>query len=591
MAEKTEDQEAVLKKITDKGNEFLPVFQRMDVDKALLFMDSYEMMRPDLKGTPMDNVVNVTLNDPSTFTMRAIATLGATQRQAQVKGRDMKEKACSIIESFIDDITYSVDEYLILREILSLDAFLNEQICVRGRIVARVALHKKDSVLVPNVMPLDSRFFVYDMGVNGMNWGAAISYRSKNDVYDEYGYESEEDKPEVIDFYDHKNNLIFIDQGKEVKQQENPYGEPPFVVALSPAGSMLSDEDAYQHKGEGVLWQNRKLFPELNRLASIFQTLNVGSFAGAVQYESTLGTRAKKPKKPPWGIWSATPVEKGGGYKPMPANDIRMAARLFYAILYTRIQQGGLSAIDYGNLTFPLSAVAITRLTSSRDQIFLPRIQAKALFYRQLYRMIIKQFKHWGITTKLGEAGFINEYEPKQLDGEYQIKFRFFTESKEQEIANLSVANAARGLMSQRTIRRDILKIQEPEKEEEYLAEEETEMADRAVFLYNRCSKLIAQGKNIAAWMAYSALRDVLRQRKMASLMASAQAGVGAGAGEEKPKPLPQGDQIIPLLGQGPAGATVAPEVGKEEEEMNKAEALGEKEAGQGSKATQEVVK
>jgi len=31
------------------------------------------------------------------------------------------------------------------------------------------------------------------------------------------------------------------------------------------------------------------------------------------------------------------------------------AARLFYAILYTRIQQGGLSAIDYGNLKFPLS--------------------------------------------------------------------------------------------------------------------------------------------------------------------------------------------------------------------------------------------
>lgn len=588
MPEPTEEQTAIYKMISEKGNEFRSLWSRMDDDKALLFLDAYKMMRPDLPDKEMANVINVTLNDPATFAARAIATLSSTQRQTEVSGREMEDKACTKIESFVDDFSFAINESLFYRDILELDAFLNEQACVRGRLVGRSLVRKdeKTGKLIVDVVPHDSRFFVYDMGLKGMNWGAAISWRGKKAIKDEYGYESPNDRLEVVDFYNDGRNIIFLDECKATKEQKNPFGEPPFVVATVPVGSMLSDEDAQQHRGESIFWQNRAIFPELNRLITIFQTLNVGSFAGAVQYESSLGTRAKRPAKPPWGIWSVTPIEKGGGYKPMPVNDIRNAARLAYAILYTRVQQGGLSAIDYGNLTFPLSAVAITRLTSGRDQIFLPRIHCKAVFYRELYRMIIKQFKAAGVKADLGEEGFINSYEPKDLEGAYKINFRFFTESKEQEIANYSIANAARGFLSEGTIRRNVIKVQDPEAEEERIDSEQAEKADEAIFLYRRCSSLIAQKRNIEAWMVYGKLRDLLRMRRMQSIIGAARA---LGTTEGKTPELPKGRQQLPLLGQGAAGGTIAPELGQEQGELERQEVLEEREAEQTSRAKQEI--
>lgn len=576
-----EEQTDKYKMVTDKAEDFRDLFARMDTDKDLYFMKAYEMLRPD-NQQKMDDVINVTFNDPTTFAMRSIATLGSAQRQTVVEGRNMADKQCTLIENFIDDIGFVIDDWLTKRGFLDLDSFINEQICVRGHIAARSALHKDDKRnLVPDVLPMDTRYFIYDMGMKGIKWGAHITSRSKGAIKDEYNKDVDE-STEVMDLYESDKNTIFISQEQE-KAQKNPYGYPPFVIAQAAAGSWLADSDAFQHRGESIFWADRGLFPEMNRTASIFQTLNVGSFAGAVQYESALGTRAKKPKKPPWGIYSVSPVEKGMGYKPFPVNDIRAAARLFYAILYTRIQQGGLSAIDYGNLTFPLSAVAIARLTASRDQVFLPRIQAKAIFYQQLYKMIIKQYIQLGIEAELGREGFMSSYNPKELEGDYQIKFRFFTESKEQEIANYSVANAATPFVSAYTIRRDILKVPDPEAEDERIAAEQAEKVDEALFLYNRCSKLIAQDKDIEARILANKLVRILRARQgMAELPSEEEIG--------KKLKRPGGRQIIPLVGQGKAGSTVAPEVGAEEEELTKAEREEERIAEEGAEAKQERV-
>lgn len=572
--------------IQDKAKDFRDLFARMDTDKDLYFMKAYQMMRPDSLGTPMDNVVNVTFNDALTFGMRAVATMGSTQRQTVVEGRKIPDKQCTLLENFIDDMGFVIDDWLFNQGILALDTFLNEQICVRGHIAARVCLREEKKngkrIFVPDVMPLDTRYFVYDMGRDGMRWGAYISYRSKEDIQEEYQKETKESETQVTDFWNKKNNIIFIGEN-EVKRQKNPYGYPPFIIAQSPAGSMLADKDAYQHRGESIFWANRGLFTEMNRTASIFQTLNVGSFAGAMQYESGAGMAAQKPVKPPWALYSVSPVEKGMGYKPMPVNDIRNAARLFYAILYTRIQQGGLSAIDYGNLTFPLSAVAITRLSTSRDQIFLPRIQAKAIFYQQLCKMLVKQYQLVNIKAKLGVEGLQNEYDPKSLEGDYQIKFRFFTESKEQEIANFSVAQAAKGIYSNYTIRRKWGNVPDPEAEEERIAVEQAEAMDEALFLYNRCSKLIVQGRDIEAKILANRLIGILKARQGISQIQPAETAT-------KKLEKPGGRQIIPLLGQGNAGGTVAPEVGSEEEEMGKAEREEEITAAVGARAKQERV-
>ena len=561
---------------TAQSSEFKDVFARMDTDEDLYFLKPFVMMMPD-GATPMDDVINVTFNDAITFGIRAVATLGGATKQPVVEGRQVEEKQATLIESFIENLAYNIDDWLVNRDIDSMDAFLNEQICIRGRIAGRVCLRKKGEEFIPDVIPIDTRFLVYERGIKGLNWAATIMSRSKKAIKDEYGKDFTEDEAEVVDLWTPGEEIVFIAQ-EVVKRQKNPYGYPPFVIVKSPAGSMLQSTGARQHDGESIYWANRGLFPELNRTATIFQTINVASFAGATQFESSAGFGAKKPQKPPFGVGGVIPVEKGMGFKAYPYNDIKNAARLFYAILYTRIQQGGLSAIDYGNLTFPLSAVAIARLTGSRDQIFLPRLQAKAIFYQQLNKMMISQYKQLGKKVKLGEEGAQTEYKPKDLEGDYTIKFRFFTESKEQEIANFSVANAAQAFLSPATIRRNILKVTDPDAEEERMAIAQLEKIDEAVFLYNKCSQLIASDKNnTQAWITYYSLQRVLRARRQGPEVPTA----------EKPKELPEapgGRQIIPLLGGG--GGTT-PEVGGEEEEIAKSEREEERIAEEGAEAKQ----
>ncbi len=567
------------KMVADKAADFQPLFDRYDGDKALYFMDAFKMMNPD-GTTEMTDVINVTFNDPNTYALRSIATLAGCMRQTVIKSRSLSEKQCTTIENFIEDISYDIDDGLVNREILCLDAFLNEQICVRGSIAAESLCRKEEGKFIIDVVPKDVRFFVYDRGMKGLKWAAPIYFRSKSSIKEEYKKDIVEDEAEIVDLYLPAKNIIYTEQDN-LKNQKTPYDYVPFVIAHSASGSMLQDKDAFPHIGESIFWSNRAMFPELNRTASILQTLNVGSFAGGMQYESELGIAATKPSRPPFGVRIVVPVEKGGGYKALPVNDIRNATRLFYAILYTRIQQGGLSAIDYGNLTFPLSAVAIARVTSGRDQIFLPRLQAKAIFYQQLFKMVIKQFIQVGVGVEIGEEGAKRKYKPGDLEGEYTIQFRFLSESKEQRIANLSEAQAARGTLSEFSIRRDILKVQDPEAEDERVAAEQAEKNDEALFLYNRCSSFIAQGKNVQAWLLYYRLRNVLRAR-------------GGVVNEAAAKTLksPGGRQMIPLLGAGGGGGGgINPTVGSEAEELAKAEAHGERVAEEGSEAKQEQVR
>jgi len=569
------------KMVSDKAESFQPLFARMDIDKALYFLDAYKMMTPD--GTSeMPDVINVTFNDPNTFALRSMATLGACTRQTVVKSRTLSEKQCTTIENFVDDITIDIDESLPNRDIPSLDAFLNEQICVRGHIGARCLCRKdKKGGFIVDAVPVDTRFNVYNLGVKGLKWSALSYTRTKDAIKDQYNKEITDDEADVVDLWKPDKNIVYTEQ-ETLRTQKNPYGYVPFVMSMSAAGSMLQDKDAAQHKGESIFWSNRGLFSEMNRTASILQTLNIGSFAGGYQYESEAGILAPRPERPPFGVRIVVPVEKGGGYKSLPVNDIRNATRLFYAILYTRIQQGGLSAIDYGNLTFPLSAVAIARVTSGRDTVFLPRLQGKAIFYQQLFRMIIKQFTEAGVEAELGEEGKKRKYKPSDLQGDYSIQFRFLSESKEQQIANLSEAQAAKPFISDSTIRRNILKVQDPEAEDERVAAEQAEKLDEALFLYNRCTSFIAQGQNIQAWLFFFKLRNVLRARR----------GLPA-IGEEAVKKLgsPGGRQILPLLGQGEGAGRTTPQVGSEQEELEKAERQEERFSEGGAIAKQEQVR
>jgi hypothetical protein len=183
-----------------------------------------------------------------------------------------------------------------------------------------------------------------------MVWGAPEFRRSKSQIEREYpGVTGGGAYGEVVDLWSSAKNVVYVEK-KEVKNEENPYGYPPFVYVICPIGSMFNSVDALKHQGESIFWADRDLWPEMNRTATILQTLTLNALFAAMQYESSHGENMPKPGQSPYKQKTVHGIEKGGGYKPMPVSDIKAAARLFYSVLETRLQRGSLSAIDYGSL-------------------------------------------------------------------------------------------------------------------------------------------------------------------------------------------------------------------------------------------------
>lgn len=557
------------KLVEDKRGEMGSIFDRMDEDEKLYFLDPYKMKKlPPQQAKDMEGVANITLPDPQLYINKAIQLLGGLDMQRTVEGRDMTDKQTTKVEEFLDDIYYMVDERRTKRGQLGLDGFTNEQDCVRGRIPARSCIRMdKEGNLIPDVVPLDARFFVSDNDGESMIWGAPWFTRSKAQIEREYNKKGDRsvdigEYAEVVDFWDLERNIVFVDK-QIIREQPNTYGYPPFVVSIVPFGSMFGTEGAVKHQGESLLWPSRELWKEKNAIATILKTLTIEALRGGLQLKSKEGRNAPKPKQSPYGTEKINPVEIGGGYEAMPINDIKNATRLLYSIIETDLQRSGFTALDYGSLTFPLSAIAVTKLTIARNDIMLPRIQAKAVFRQSLSRMIINQCVQLDKTFKLGQPGNQNSYSKGDLKGDYQINYQFLSTSKEQTAADLSIANAAQGFLSGDTIRRDMLGLKDPDGEKVKWESEQAERVDEVLFLYRRASSLL-EGKKVTlknqveAYILAQRIVTILKQRQTMGTLSPIER-------KEKQESEPEGKDLLPLFGGGGGRrATEAEEVESE---------------------------
>ncbi len=538
--------------VTDKIGEFSNLVNRMDEDKDLIRLKDFTLVDPDDKNAP--DVDNVTLNGPMIFFNRVCNTLIAANMQTEVTGEGLEDKETTLIEDFFRDILLGADERLLWRGIHGLMPFNIQQACGRGRMSTRVTLRMDGEKFIPDVLPNDSRRVVYEHGVEGLKWVAPQYHRSKAQILDQYGIEVNTTTAIVTDFFDDELERIFIDD-QLANEKKHPYGCVPFVITLCPAGIMFQDEDMVALEGESILAPDRKLWTEINKLASILMTLTVQSFYGGLQYESEDGRRAKQPVLPPYGKKVVVPVDKGTkGYFSMPVNDVRNATRWLYEMLSSALQKGSLPEVSYGSLSFPLSAVAVKSLAQAEDPIYLPRMQGLAIHNQSICRMLQQQYVMLGVNAKLGEIGAQKEYSYRDLDKEFSIKFRFFANSPTQDIANISMASAARNVgYSDDTIRRTILKMENPDGEKMKRRAEEAERLDPALMLFNQGHSLIDAERYIEAELVLQSLERMLRQRAMAGTMPQLPM-------PEKTKESNPGRELMPLLDQSGGRAKVPAE-------------------------------
>ncbi len=577
--------ELTLKIIEEKKAEFKPLYDRHDVDLDFYWNKLYEMMMITDKSKPVPQIVNMTLNDAALFAFRSIGILQAANPQTIVSSKEGKRN--SYIEECLADYYITVDEQMGNRAIIGQYPYHAEKSCVRGSLAAHVLNRKgKDGKLIVDVRPLDTRYYWYDMGMDGLNWDAYLTRQSKTYIQEKLDHDIGNEKDALVyDVYTRKKHLAWVGQGEtahQKKDEEHPYanenggeGYVPTIFKRVPSGSMLADPDNVAHEGESIFALNRLLYPEMNRLATVLSNLTMASFFGARQYASEAGEKAN-PEALPFGLGVVASVEKGGGYSLIPVNDIRNASRLEYAMLDGRLQRGSLPNIDYGNLSFPLSGAAIYRLTESKDMIFIPRLQCFAEFYRAMSRMVIKQIIQMGLPIELGDEGFRTEYKPEQLKGSYKIEYKYFSESREQKLAEITEAQAMRGLIPDAAIRVEILKRRNPERDEDGLADEQAERDDVRIRLLRRVHRLInrreqttggeAKRYDTEAKLTLKALLRILRESTMQDEMAL--------GGAQPSKRIEQGKPPVALLGEGQGGGRQPQSEAEVESEINEEERI-----------------
>jgi len=566
--------------IEEKAQEFKSLWTRQDTDRDHYWLKPYEMKMIDDETKAVPRIVNLTLNDPATFAYRAIGMLQLASPQIVVEGENLADDFTSYIEHCLTDFYMTIDRNLSPLQ-LSLFPVVAEQSSIRGSVAAQNLTRKgKDGKLIVDVRPLDTRYQVYDMGMTGLNWHAYITRKTRSYINERFKYDIGEGKQSeiVYDCYSRKRHYGWVGSGTgaiQVEDSIHPYanenngeGYVPVVVQKVPAGSMLADEDNIAHDGESIFALNRNLYPEMNRLATVLHNITIASFFGALQYASEAGEK-KRVTSPPYGLGVVVAVEKGGGFSLIPVSDIRNATRLLYSMISTRIQKGSFPETAFGTLTFPLSFIALTKLIEATDQTITPRLQCFALFYRALSEMFIQQVQMFNTSFELGVKGHKKTYEPSKLAGEYTIGYRYYSESKEQRVANITEAQASRGLFSDDYIRREIMHHPNPDEEMNKLRDEQAEKADPAVGLYRRVHSLIDAAHNSTGEVQKRydmEARLTMRTLVMMLKQSAATQSLQFGETDKRTEGKQQSKQIMPLLEGGGGGGGGRPETEEEVE-------------------------
>ena len=260
------------KLITDKIGELHSLYTRMDNDRDAVRLKKYVLYGTgDFRNKEVPDTLSITMNDPQVYASAITAILQNAKRQTVVEG--LSDKRNKLIENFIDDLFYTIEEQLSKRiEYQSLWKFACNHVAIRGPIGARFTWGKDGQ---PVCIPVDMRYCPFETDSESLVWVANGTRRSTLSIRKEYGaidgVKDGETSNEVYDRWDGKANEIWI-EGRMAKTNPNPYGEPPFVIRFPASGFMLLDDGYMEYAGESIFAAVRNLYPEWNRLMSIQQT-------------------------------------------------------------------------------------------------------------------------------------------------------------------------------------------------------------------------------------------------------------------------------------------------------------------------------
>lgn len=468
----------LLERATEREKELNLLRIRQDSDRDLLYLVKYVMRDADNKA--IRDIINVTLPKLATFAKNVIAAMGTTAEQVVVES-DNPTFDTHYVESFQKAVFRDNDRRLRKIGKFPLNPFFDEQICIRGGMAARCVTQKVNGILVPHITPWDFRFVTWENDAKGLEYAAfgVNAPRTQAQILAEYSVKVKGGHGQVVDIWDRTHNEVWID-GKIEREQRHNDSFTPVVIEGVPSGSMLQDMDAIAHWYESIFSLVRDVNPELNRLISILQTLNLKAVKPPMKVKKQGGGKAPK-YEDITGMGTDTAMDINEDILPIDYGDAKRAAEMAYGILDKAMQEGSLNSFDMGTFDQAMSAIALIQIGEGRDQVFTPILNTKGYGNEDLAEMFTKQVAQIGGIVKLGAEGHESSWDTQKLKGQYTTTYHYFPKSPKIEMARYSMAASVGNLVSERTKRIEILQREDPDEDERQLRWEEAEMISPAV--------------------------------------------------------------------------------------------------------------
>ncbi len=521
---------------------------RMDNDENLVYLFEYVMRDTNLRRVP--DIINVTLNRPAVYAANIIAAMGSTSEQRMVETDD-KNLDTTEVEAF-QNYAFTTANYRLRRQgKTQINPFTDTQLCIRGGAAALCVFQMVDDELIADIVPWDKRFVTYEIGIDGIDWAGYKVMMAKDDIA---GQSWAKDKDftiathgaEILDAWHTEGHEVWV-AGKKVHEEEHAFGFTPVAIETVPLGygTILLGKDRIKNEGESIFFLIRGVIPELNRLASIMQTMNLKSVRPPVAQKIAGKAKAKK-YEDVMGIGSNTAMEPADSISPISFGDAQRSATLALGLLDDAIGEGSLSSADLGRIgSPPASGIRAIIAGENRDQIIQPRLEAKALLNESLTWMFTKQVIQIGGSVELGTPGHKRTFQVSKIDGEYETTYKYTAQSPITDAGRYSLAAAAGNMVSEKYKATHILQLEDPDGDQRQKDWEKAGRINPIVEQRRIIKSLIEMGEEEEAKLILDAMGVSLKQ-----LLAGE-------AAEVKPLKEDEPTQVLSLFG-GQSGAPQA---------------------------------
>jgi hypothetical protein len=340
---------------------------------------------------------------------------------------------------------------------------------------------------------LERRNLVYGASKKETVWAAPLTRRSKYDIKLEYGHDLKDEFGAVRDYWDKESERVFVSGGdlgfwssqssigQLVKENPNIYGISPFIIHACATGSPLSTSKGIEHRGEGIFFEQEYLFNEIDFSVSLLKTQAYEDLRPALQKVSMEAAPDHYPVP-------ASAENVDAPYQLVPKRDMTNAQRAFIGKIEDFLQRAGMSSVQYGSLTFPLSGVSLMQLNQAKETIMVPRFQTMSLMMQGGHKLLIKQIKAMRDGGYLDNKFIVNgnEYKVDKLLKNHSIKFQFYSESLNDMLTKASVGQSLRGMLPDRVIMKEVFGRPNPEMDDNMLEREAAERMFPEIMMFEQ---------------------------------------------------------------------------------------------------------